>query len=40
MHVEQVLSDVPSEQRCACRQAPKDANDEQKKSALRRFLGL
>lgn len=39
MHVEQVLGDVPREERCTCRERPKREGATQP-SALRRFFGL
>lgn len=37
MHVEQVLGDVPPEQRCRCREKPRDEAGES--SLLARILG-
>jgi hypothetical protein len=38
MHVEQVLGDVPREERCMCREKPKKREGEP--SVLRRLFGL
>lgn len=42
MHVEQVLGDVPRNERCACRDKPKKAerSSATEPSMLRRFFGL
>lgn len=40
MHVEHVLADVPREERCACRDAPKKKEGAAEPSALRRLFGL
>lgn len=46
MHVEQVLGDVPREERCTCRDQPKKKAEKTKvegaaePSMLRRFFGL
>lgn len=41
MHVEQVLGDVPREERCVCREKPKkEKKGADAPSALRRFFGL
>lgn len=39
MHVEQVLGDVPRDERCACRDEPKGKTSGEP-SVLRRFFGL
>jgi hypothetical protein len=39
MHVEQVLADVPREERCSCREKPKKEGAPAP-SLLRRFFGL
>lgn len=42
MHVEQVLGDVPREERCRCREKPKKKKKEAsgETSVLRRLFGL
>lgn len=40
MHVEQVLGDIPREERCACRDKPKNKEGAAEPSVLRRFFGL
>lgn len=39
MHVEQVLGDVPREERCSCREKPKE-EVARAPSIFRRFFGL
>jgi hypothetical protein len=39
MHVEQVLGDVPKDERCRCREEAKAKGGEER-SILRRFFGL
>jgi hypothetical protein len=42
MHIEQVLGDVPTEERCRCAEEAfeKKANGPVRESRIRRFLGL
>ena len=40
MHVEQVLGDVPREERCTCREKPKKKEAGADPSILRRLFGL
>jgi hypothetical protein len=40
MHVEQVLGDVPREERCSCRDKPKKKVTVEQPSVLRRLFGL
>lgn len=40
MHVEQVLGDVPREERCSCREKPKKKEVTAEPSILRRLFGL
>ena len=40
MHVEQVLGDVPRDERCVCREKPKKEGAAEQPSVLRRFFGL
>jgi len=41
MHVEQVLGDVPREERCTCREKPKKKKEASgEPSVLRRLFGL
>jgi len=41
MHIEQVLGDVPRDERCTCRDKPKKKTEgTAEPSVLRRFFGL
>ncbi len=40
MHVEQVLGDVPRDERCVCREKPTKEGAAEQPSVLRRFFGL
>jgi len=40
LHIEQVLGDVPRQNRCTCREQPKKEGVAPAPSKLRRFFGL
>jgi len=40
MHVEQVLGDIPREERCACRDKPRKKEGAAEPSLFRRIFGL